>query len=323
MLAAAAGLSIHAVVACSDDDKGTPTADGGVDAGDRNPVDSGTKTVADAAGGDDAGGDDAATSDAGALAVSLKFKAKVGTEDFKCGTTYPNQGTTNETVEPRDLRFFVQDVKLIDGSGAEVPIALEARAPWQTAKVALLDFEDGTAKCANGNPERNDTVTGTVPAGTYTGIAFSNGVPEELNHLDPATEEAPLNAGLMSWGWLLGHLFIKAEVASTTTDGGLGLLHLGSVGCANDAGAGGDPDYNKAPATACAQPNRNLVKLTGFDPTKNTIVFDVKTLFSQTDLAVDNQCHSGGGSCPPLFANVGLDFDGGARLATTPVFRVE
>jgi uncharacterized repeat protein (TIGR04052 family) len=255
------------------------------------------------------------------MPVTIKFKASVGTQAFKCGTTYPNQGSTNDSVEPRDLRFFVQDVKLLDATGKQTPVVLDARAPWQTKDVALLDFEDGTGKCANGNPELNDQITGTVPPGTYTGIVFTNGVPASLNHIDPATEVAPLSAGGMTWGWLLGHLFIKAEMASTSADGGIGLLHLGSVGCTNSPD-GGD-DYAKGPTMACSQGNRNVVKLTSFSAATNVIVLDVKTLFASTDLTTPSQCHSGGPACPPLFSGVGLDFDGGAPLPTAPAFRVE
>ncbi len=120
---------------------------------------------------------DTSIADAGPQPVTLKFKAKVGAEDFKCGTTYTNLGSTSDSVAPRDLRFFVQDVMLLDATGRETPLTLDARSPWQTKDVALLDFEDGTGLCANGNPELNDIVTGTVPAGTYSGLRFTNGVP--------------------------------------------------------------------------------------------------------------------------------------------------
>lgn len=260
--------------------------------------------------------------DAGQETVSIRFAAKVGTETFRCGTQYSNLGTTADTIEPHDLRFFVQDVALIDATGKEVPVTLEARAPWQTTQVALLDFEDGSGQCSNGNADMNAVVTGSVPAGSYTGLAFTNGVPAADNHADPATAQAPLTAGGMTWGWLFGHLFIKAEVGSTTTDGGYGLLHLGSVGCSN-ATDGGDDNQGAGPSVACSQGNRNRITLSTFDVSKNTVVLDVKTLFASTDLKAESKCHSMGPACPPLFSNVGLDFDGGARMPAAPAFRVE
>lgn len=303
----AIALVAAAIYACSDDDEAgmlTPTV----------PADAGA-TVPDAT----APVPDAAP---GSVAVSLKFAAKVGTQAFGCGSTYAGLGTTAEEARPRDLRFFVQDVKLIDGAGVEVPVALERRAPWQTSDVALLDFEDGTGLCSNGTTEVNAVVTGTVPAGTYRGIVFTNGVPEAVNHLDPATEEAPLSAGGMTWGWLFGHLFVKAEM-SATDGGGIGLFHLGSTGCVNTAGDGGTSDFGKGPSMACSNPNRNLVKLADFDPATSTVVLDVANVFAGTSLSVSSQCHGAGAACPPMFASVGIDMDGGVRMPSAPAFRVE
>jgi len=311
-LAAICSLAAHLVYGCSDDDAVRPSSDAG------GGSDTGATLV-------DSGGphEDAAPTDAGAKTVSIKFKAKVGTQDFKCGTTYANQGSTMDTVEPRDLRFFVQDVKLVTADGKETPVTLAARPPWQTPDVALLDFEDGTGRCANGNAELNGEVIGTVPSGSYTGVVFSNGVPAALNHSDPATATAPLSAGGMTWSWLSGRLFIKAEMASTSADGGVGLLHLGSTGCTNALDDGGTSDSTKPPSMACSRSNRNLVKLSGFDPEVNVVVFDVAALFANSDLTAASLCHSSGPACPPMFTAVGVDIDGGAPLSTVPVFRVE
>lgn len=310
-VAALCALIVQVAAGCGDDDNAVRnTIDGGT-------IDTGTTPPVDSGGGNDAG------QDAGPKAVSIKFKAKVGTQDFKCGTAYPNQGSTMDTVEPRDLRFFVQDVKLVTAEGTEVPITLDARPPFQTPELTLLDFEDGTGRCSNGNAELNDVVTGTVPPGNYTGLVFSNGVPAALNHSDPATATAPLTAGGMTWSWLSGRLFIKAEMASTSADGGVGLLHLGSTACTNGLGDGGSNDSTKPPTTACARSNRNVVRLTEFDPAVNVVVFDVATLFASSDLTASSLCHSGGPACPPLFAAVGVDIDAGTPLATVPVFRKE
>ncbi len=301
---------IWGAIACNDPDTEVkPALDAGADA--TSNVDAAHQT-------------DGATPDAGAVPVTIRFKAKVGAQDFKCGTAYPDQGSTNETVEPRDLRLFVQDVQLLDEQGTAHPVTIDERSPWQAAHVALLDFEDGTGACTNGNANLNDRITGKVDPGTYTGIVFTNGVPEEINHADPATSPPPLTAGGMTWGWLLGHLFIKAEMTSTGDAGvGLGLLHLGSVGCTNSAD-GGQSNPNQGPTMPCKQPNRNQVRLTGFSPETSAIVLDVGTIFAGVDLTANSMCHSMGASCPTMFESVGLDYtDGGARLSTHPAFRVE
>jgi uncharacterized repeat protein (TIGR04052 family) len=196
--------------------------------------------------------------------------------------------------------------------------------------VALLDFENGTAGCANGNAEMNDMITGTAPAGTYTGIEFSNGVPNTLNHADPSTAPAPLQAGGMTWGWLYGYKFVKIELASTTPavgDGGvagIGLFHLGSVKCDNSVGDGGMPNFDQPPTVACAFPNRTQVRLTGYQPGSSVIAVDAAQLFVLTDLALDSECHSDDpGTCAPMFAGVGLKFDDGSVLPSQSVYRLE
>jgi uncharacterized repeat protein (TIGR04052 family) len=267
------------------------------------------------------GGDGGATKK-----VTIQFKATVGTAAFACGTTYPAQGSASTTVHPLDFRFYVQDVRLIDAADHEVPLVLEDRAPWQTPDVALLDFEDGSGDCADGNAVMNKVVTGTVPAGTYKGIVFSNGVPAKLNHADPLTLPAPLQVGVMTWGWLYGFKFVKAELEATTAVGdagaGVGLIHLGATGCDN-AVDGGEPDFGGPPKTACTNQNRNEVRLTGFDPTSRAIIADIGAIFAETDLSKTSQCHSAGAACPSIFKALGVDLTTGAKLSTQTVYRPE
>jgi uncharacterized repeat protein (TIGR04052 family) len=266
----------------------------------------------------------------GLIPVTIRFKAKVGSEDFRCGMTYNSQGAAGTPAQPADLRLFIDKMSLINDQGVEVPVTFIARTPWQTADVALLDFEDGTGECKNGNPDTNNTITGTVPAGTYRGLVFSNGVPESLNHGDPTTAPAPLQAGGMTWGWLYGYKFFAAEMVSVSRpDGGadsgvrgVGVFHLGSVGCDN-AVDGGDPDFNQAPKVACKQANRNLVRLAEFSPLTSTVVVDMGAVFAATNLSEDSQCHSDGPTCASPFASVGLSFETGSRLPSQAAYRVE
>jgi uncharacterized repeat protein (TIGR04052 family) len=146
--------------------------------------------------------------------VSIRFKAEVLGEDFACGRTYTGVGTTKTTeVTPTDLRFFVQKLRLINAAGEEVPVSVATRAPWQESSISLIDFENGQGDCGSGNAGTNDVITGTVPAGSYTGVAFSTSLPPELNHGDPATAPAPLrNAPGTLWAWLSGYKFLLAEM---------------------------------------------------------------------------------------------------------------
>ncbi len=283
------------------------------------PVDSGS-ALADA---------DAGSADGGPIAVSIQFAAKVGTQAFACGTTYMGQGVTSVSVTPQDFRFYVQDVKLIDTAGNDVPVTLETRTPWQTPDVALLDFENGTGACAaEGNSDMNTVVTGSVPPGTYVGIVFSNGVPDSLDHADPLNAPAPLQPAPMTWGWLYGYKFIKAEFAAKATpagdaEPGLGLFHLGSTACTN-ATDGGTDDFTSGPLAACGQPNRNVVRLTGYTLGSSVIVADIGAIFQGEDLSVNNQCHSNGDpSCAITFASAGVNETTGAPLLSQSMYRLE
>ncbi len=249
--------------------------------------------------------------------IEIGFQARVADEDFACGQVYEGVGSTASLAEPQDLRFFVSDVRLIEADGREEPVALDTRAPWQLPEVALLDFEDASGLCASGTVDTNSTLTGRVFPGEYVGVAFRVSVPEALNHDDPAALPAPLELGSMSWGWLLGYRFMRAEMAPVGEDGpvaGAALLHLGSTACSGNPQAG---------TVVCANPNRNEVRLDGFDPTTSTIVADVAALFADTDLSQDSLCHSTGELCAGPFEKLGVDLSTGSPLPAQSVFRLE
>ncbi|MDX2170158.1 MAG: MbnP family protein, partial [Deltaproteobacteria bacterium] len=98
------------------------------------------------------------------LPVAIQFKAMVGDQAFACGTAYSGIGTANSQIVPADFRFYVSNLRLVSRTGAEVPVALEQDGIWQYQNVALLDFEDGSGPCANGNTATNSVVKGTVPS---------------------------------------------------------------------------------------------------------------------------------------------------------------
>jgi hypothetical protein len=349
-------LCFASAVACGDDDDGRAGPSAGSGAG-------GAAGAGREDGGAGLGGSSGETGVAGGgvsepQSVTIRFKATVGNAEFACGQVYDNQGTASTTIVPRDLRFFVEGVRLVDVQGREVPVVLDERAPFQSQEVALLDFEDGSAACINGNAELNSTITATVAPGHYVGIVFSTAVPQELNHADPTTLPAPLQAGGLSWGWLFGYRFLVAEVVSepqyrgeggtggegvggrhsggdggadhTVGEGGAdpghgpsmpgGLFHLGSVECTSSE----EPDFNAPPTTDCAKQFRNEIRLDGFNPADNVIVADVGALFSAVDLSSDSTCHSfAGAACPALFGAVGLDYTTGDRTEGQTFFRVE
>ena len=272
--------------------------------------------------GTDAGkADGGSVQRAGQQRVALRFSVQLGDEPFACGRSYAQQGSTGQTIALRDFRMFVQDVALVDADGREVPVQLDARDPWQTPEVALLDFEDNTGECA-GSDETNYEITGAVPEGEYRALRFSHGVPEQLNHADPKTFPAPLRTPGMSWNWLLGLRFVRLEVGSADVDSDLDAgaasgsfsLHVGSTGCAGNPNAG---------TIKCAKPNRSRVELQGFELGKSEIVLDVRPLLSGSDLRETIECHSGTAVCDPLFEALGVDYASGQAGAMQRVFRLQ
>jgi uncharacterized repeat protein (TIGR04052 family) len=166
-------------------------------------------------------------------------------------------------------------------------------------------------------------ITGRVPAGDYRGVAFANGVPLALNHADPVTLTGPLQAPGMHWTWMSGFRFLIAEVAQAVgpegqddagSPGGAGILHLGSVACAGSFVTGD---------IQCGRPNRNQVRLDGFDPERDVIVADLGALFADTDLSAPSVCHSFDTLCEPMVEALGIDWLTGMPTSGQRVYRVE
>lgn len=303
------------------------------------------------------GGLDATTADAAAAAdsalgqkVTIRFKAKMGAQDLVCGQTYPNVGSSLVSAEVQDFRLFVQEVRLINGKGQEVPLLLEERGAQQSKEVALLDFTDGTGACTSGAATTNMIITGHVPADTYNGIVFVNGVSESLNHGNPALAPEPLKAPGAHWDWKLGYRFTMAEllpVASHQLDGGAhdGGAQGGAHGSDAGGGDGGAPSHggggegavfvhtgstacNGVPGgdggVSCSKANRAEIRFTSFNPATQSIVADLAAVFSEVDLSQGTQCHGSGESCRSGYSALGVDLTTGAPSpATQKVYRVE
>jgi hypothetical protein len=71
-------------------------------------------------------------SQAGFQNVSIRFKAKLGRDDFACGMAVSGIGRTNATVQPADFRLFIHDVKLINAQAEAVRVVIDNRVPWQS-----------------------------------------------------------------------------------------------------------------------------------------------------------------------------------------------
>jgi uncharacterized repeat protein (TIGR04052 family) len=292
-------LSATALSACVEDDS--------LDANDR----------ADASIFDDAGhadGNDHTPDDAGAdhQSITLNFAAVVGTQPLDCTSTY-SDAIAGNNFALNDLRFFVSEVSLIDAAGNLYPLTMDEGTEWQNDGIALLDFEDGTGSCSNATPDTRTTITGSVATGEFTGIAFTVGVPQALNHVNPVEQTGPLANVALHWSWMMGYKHFQLE--GSLNESGLVLLHLGSKGCA------GNPPSD----FACSISNRPRVELMGADPGAVPIVLDLAALLANST-PVDDEvfCMAEQSSaCEGLLGALGLDMASGSPVsgADSRVFR--
>ena len=237
--------------------------------------------------------------------VTLGFKGMVGAEPFSCESAY-TLGSSGSSATFSDFKLYLSEVTLIRKGGERVAAVIPDQEAWQARGVALLDFEDGTGRCANGSPATRTRIELEAPAHQdYVGVEATLGVPFELNHEDVGALPSPLNLQSMFWSWQGGRKFLRID---GQVDGVGGLrYHLGSLGC---QGMQGD-------ITACTKPNRGRFRVEGEDPTSHLIAIDLKPLFEGLDLTPREGrsvlCMSGPDtpSCTLIFAASGVDYQSG------------
>ena len=255
--------------------------------------------------------------------VAVKFDAVVGDKAFVCGQSYDNIGITQSRITPSDFRFFISAVELLDERGKAVALTLDQDEVWQYQDVALLDFEDGTGPCHNGNPGLHREITGRAPKGDYRGVRFTLGVPFELNHGDPTIAPSPLNLTAMFWVWQAGYKFVKIDMATTGQPQAAETaekqkrrasgfpIHLGSTDCASAS--------LTTPPSGCKNPNRLTLTFNNFDLEKNSVIADVAVLLNETNVDINATDTAPGcmsspvdTDCAQVMPAFGLPFGGNA-----------
>lgn len=244
------------------------------------------------------------------IALEIPVSAKVGTLPAACGTDY-TLGSSSATVQLADARVFLSGIEVRDSEGNWTALTLD-ESDWQHEGIALLDFEDGTAACADsGTSQLNGSLKGTVPDGTYDAVRFDVGVPDALNHNDSASAPAPLNNPGMFWTWQGGYKHLRVDFMGAARWN----VHVGSTGCASASPV-------TPPEAPCVNPNRATIEL-DLDPMTAGIEIDLAALVADADVAVNTPdtapgCMSTPGDsteCNPVFDALGLDFAAGTCVA--------
>jgi uncharacterized repeat protein (TIGR04052 family) len=238
----------------------------------------------------------------------VDFAPLVAGAKFSCSGNYEGIGTSKTSFRPLDFRMFVTNVSLVRQDGVEVPLQLTPDGVWQRGAFALLDFEDASGTCVGGTAATNMSVRGKAPAGVYTGVAFTLGIPDAENHLDAATAPAPLNAPGMWWSWQGGYKYVRLDVQ--TPKNKAYYLHLGATKCTGTVAQG----------YTCAAGNQPRVRLDNLDTKRNMVAFDVANLWADVDLdaQIDGKtdfvagcmAFSADPECPMVFTKLGLTIDG-------------
>ncbi len=257
---------------------------------------------------------DEASNDA---SFEVRFQASANGVAATCGQELAGIGTVDSAFEMSDLRFYVHNLRAITSSGEQIAAELLDEAPWQGGGVALLDFEDKSANCINGTPETRTFLTARAPTDDITGIAFTLGVPFDLNHQDVSGADAPLSLSGMFWSWSGGYKFLRLD---GRVDGAGGYnVHIGSTGCSADSTGAVDE---------CTGGNRVDVVFEDFDPAVDTVVFDLDALFAASNLGADAPPNAGCMSnvddtdCAGIYGQLGLTFGDVAGTGAQKVFKV-
>ncbi len=263
-------------------------------------------------------------------AMRIQFTPEVNGVPFRCGQSYTGIGSTQSTLTPKDFRLYVNQVQLVNAAGESVPMTLTQNA-WQHDDLALLDFEDKSGDCESGTVDTNFEITGTVPAGEYTGLKFELGVPFAMNHQDASKAPSPLNLTSMFWVWRFGYKFTRIDFATTGQPQGY-FIHLGSTGCTGTATKdtehtmhvqheghdhGEEAESLTTAPLQCEYPNRGTIALNNFQPESDSIVVDLGAVLKDSNVDI-NQPETPGGcmsgeddsDCDAIMPALGVAFKG-------------
>lgn len=256
-------------------------------------------------------------------AFNLRFHASLSDRlpDVSCTTPLTSLGTSAVPGKLLDLAFFVHKLEFIKADGQVVTAQL-SEDQWQSQGVALLDFQDKSDSCSGEDKPINTSIRGVIPnEETFTQVRFTLGIPPSLNHVDPASVKAPLNAPNMFWSWQGGYKAMRFDVSpengitrpgDPNFFGSNFFFHLGSTDCVGDPIAG--------QAVSCGRVNQAVITLDGFSLSNSEVVLDLDALVADLNLEIDTYDTPGCMSstvdpeCKSYFEKLGMDLVSGISM---------
>lgn len=240
--------------------------------------------------------------------LSVPFSLYSGaTELTTCDTTFAGTsgiGQNSQSGTVSKFAMFVHDIRVLDTQGNPISFTLDENN-YQTQNVAMLTMSCGAPESAN--MKISGSYTSKETAGS---ISFKVGVPQAVNHQNPAEQPSPLNYGDLQWGWAMGKRFFVIEGTFNPVVNKQGFVfHVGSTGC------NGDP--TKEEAVTCSKSNRPDIQLGVMASSQPQVKIDIQALFDTWNFANGSNCHGFHGDfCKAGFKNLGLNFDSGAADAS-------
>lgn len=278
----------------------------------------------------------------------LRFAATADGAVVGCTSTISGLGPSSDvSIGPSDLRFYISNLRFFDAAGAEVPVELDESAFQLTTaagQVSLIDLTGNTeGTCegsaiafAEGTARTNDVIRGRTRVGDVARVSFDVGVPQPLMAETISTysaEGAPSPLDEMYWSWNSGYRHLVFNFTVTAgAESGEGYLHIGSTDCAAEG------QLALEDRARCGFVNTPSVTLPDFDLRTSSVGLDLRALVSGLDM-VSNvydpmtfevigtgpgvECHSSPmqEDCAQIFDNVGLDITTGSAGTGAAFYR--
>ncbi len=247
------------------------------------------------------------------ISVQLLWHEK----DLGCQSTFTPEGT-DKSWFIEQFQFFLSNIEITSDNLSWQRLTL-VKSPYQNADTALL----GT-NCRERKQQPNAKASGNwavafdnnINLSKAMALRFTLGVPFTSNHLNPISQDSPLNLPSMFWVWQTGHKFMRTELASLDEQW---LFHLGSTGCKSAS-------VLREPKSPCRYPNTvnfevPIVKGEGKQLTLNV---NLAQLLKKVPLTPGSSCQSEreSASCQQLFNNLLVDEAGIEKVTTNRIFNV-